>query len=885
MSENARQDRAFVEIRLDDPDVSLSPGQATVIPLRLYNAGDVEDFFEVEASGVPSGWLKGAVRTLRIKPGEEEDVLITVEPSSTASGTFPLKIIAFAKRAPQHFAEEEITLRVAAFQTDGRIGVMMESTQFSVAPETSVRIPIQLANNGLAPDDFRLDIKGISVGWVSTLTPEVHLAPGEKKRVMLEIRPPREPESRAGRHAFTILVSSRTTPGDSVEIDCVLTVASFSNFDSQILPAQIQAGERARLTITNKGNIDQTFQVQWQSLEDDLDFLVAQATGTRSPDRPAARYHGHTDPINARVQGGSTVAIGFIAEPIRRAVFGGEKVHSYVVEVQPLGKPETARKTINGQVASQAWLPGWLLPVLVVLFLALACLSIFLVGQGLTRPARETEIAESLTEQVFAGTQTAIANMTQAAEQGQQDSDGDGLTNAEEENLQTDPFNPDSDGDGITDGDEVQLYNTNPLLPDSDEDGLTDGEELLGYQTDPLNPDTDGDRLDDGTEIELGTNPLVADTDQDGVLDGEEVLQGTDPVNPDSDSDGLLDGQELASCTDPLNPDTDADGTVDGRDLDPCDANNPALTANAGAVLTQTAAAIVTATATETPEVETPEVTITSEPGPVSLPGSITYMSDREGGQNLFDKNGSTWIITQLTDNPALDLQPAWSQDGSQLAFTSLRDGNNEIYIMNADGSGLTNLTNNPADDQTPAWSPDGEWLAFSSNREGNWEIFIMRSDGSQIQNISSNPADDTHPTWFSEGQIFPAEFIAFVSNRDGNTEIYRMDADGENQTNLTNHPGNDNFPSAPWDGGLIAFISDRPGVRDLFMMESNGESQQNLTNDPNEDLYPAWSPDGEWIAFSKETGNLEIYVIHLADRTIVNFTDDAADDTYPSWR
>jgi Tol biopolymer transport system component len=61
---------------------------------------------------------------------------------------------------------------------------------------------------------------------------------------------------------------------------------------------------------------------------------------------------------------------------------------------------------------------------------------------------------------------------------------------------------------------------------------------------------------------------------------------------------------------------------------------------------------------------------------------------------------------TRLTNNPADDYQPAWSRDGSKIAFASERDGNGQIYVMNADGTGQTRLTNNSAYDNKPDWSP-----------------------------------------------------------------------------------------------------------------------------------------------------------------------------------
>jgi hypothetical protein len=89
---------------------------------------------------------------------------------------------------------------------------------------------------------------------------------------------------------------------------------------------------------------------------------------------------------------------------------------------------------------------------------------------------------------------------------------------------------PDTDGDGISNAEEL-ANGWNPRRADTDRDGLNDGDELAAG-ADPLLPDTDGDRLLDSVEVNLGTSPVLADTDGDGWSDREERDDRTDPLDP-----------------------------------------------------------------------------------------------------------------------------------------------------------------------------------------------------------------------------------------------------------------------------------------------------------------------------------------------------------------
>jgi len=137
------------------------------------------------------------------------------------------------------------------------------------------------------------------------------------------------------------------------------------------------------------------------------------------------------------------------------------------------------------------------------------------------------------------------------------DSDADGLTDAEETVIGTDPTNPDTDGDGVGDKIEYSLEYTgsefNPLVAGTFVECTT----LKA----PF-PDTDGDGLNDCEEAIEGTSAYLQDTDLDGMPDGLEVLRGVFPLVDDrlfdTDSDGMLNGLELRQGTDPNTNDSAA---------------------------------------------------------------------------------------------------------------------------------------------------------------------------------------------------------------------------------------------------------------------------------------------------------------------------------------
>ena len=97
---------------------------------------------------------------------------------------------------------------------------------------------------------------------------------------------------------------------------------------------------------------------------------------------------------------------------------------------------------------------------------------------------------------------------------------------------------------------------------------------------------------------------------------------------------------------------------------------------------------------------------------------------------------------TRLTDNQ-LHASPAWSPDGKRVAFMSHQHDHWDIAVMNSDGSGQGFLTQTPSiygttpvNNVAPAWSPDGSSIAFLSDREGDWRIYVMDADGANQRRL-----------------------------------------------------------------------------------------------------------------------------------------------------
>jgi WD40 repeat protein len=256
------------------------------------------------------------------------------------------------------------------------------------------------------------------------------------------------------------------------------------------------------------------------------------------------------------------------------------------------------------------------------------------------------------------------------------------------------------------------------------------------------------------------------------------------------------------------------------------------------------------------------QVTVSAgSPTPVSLdivcetPREIAYVGVNAANADIMtvtsDGNGGRRLTTQ----PLADADPAWSPDGSRVAFTSERDGNSEIYVMNADGTNQVRLTTSASLDSRPAWSPDGTRIAFASARNGNTQVYVMNADGTNPVRLTNNGSFDSDPAWSPDGTR-----IAFSSSRDGLGGIWIMNADGTGAAQLTSNTRSDWQPAWSPDGTRIAFARAVVNNSDIYIVNVDGTGLRQLTHEISNAMDPAWSPDGRRIALGSVPGTCGWY-------------------------
>ncbi len=273
--------------------------------------------------------------------------------------------------------------------------------------------------------------------------------------------------------------------------------------------------------------------------------------------------------------------------------------------------------------------------------------------------------------------------------------------------------------------------------------------------------------------------------------------------------------------------------------------------------------------------------------------GSVTPLADGRYDVRLrlwdivrgLDLGGQSYAVTQadlrlsahrISDFVYEKLTGEKGIFSTRIAYVTKAGPRFTLWVADSDGENAQSALASPEPIISPAWSPNGSQLAYVSFESRKPVIYAHDVASGKRRLLANFRGSNSAPAWSPDGR----QIVATLS-RDGGSQLYALDASGGEPRRLTQSSSIDTEPAFSPDGRYIYFVSDRGGAPQIYRMGASGSGVERVTFNGSYNISPAISPDGRWLAYvSRVGGAFKLQVMELASGAVTQITDTTADES-----